>query len=261
LRFNSEAQLTNWALQAQHLWLFLDYDGTLVDLCPTPDLLEPNYRVIDLLERLAHQSTMRLTIITGRKLPAIKALLPVSGIFLAGTYGIELFTPSGQSIQRVDYTDIRPFLERIKPHWEQIIAERKGFFLEDKGWTLAMHALNADSSEAEVVFAKARQAINKKFLSDRFHILDDDKLLEIVPAQANKRETVFYLIQQYPLQGMQLLYIGNDDKDEDAFSAVHTYAGVAIKVIQPSQSSHSTEADYIMESPQDVNHWLKKLVP
>ena len=261
MRFNTEAQLTNWALQAQHLWLFLDYDGTLVDPSPTPDLLEPNYRVIDLLERLAHQSTMRLTIITGRKLPAIKTLLPVPGIFLAGTYGIELFTPSGQSIQRVDYTDIRPFLERIKPQWEHIIAGRNGFFLEDKGWTLALHALNVDSSEAEVVFATARQAINMKFPSDRFHILDDGKLLEIVPVQANKKETVFYLIQRYPLQGMQLLYIGNDDKDEDAFSAIHTYDGVAIKVIQPSQSSDSTEADYIMESPQAVNHWLEKLVP
>jgi trehalose 6-phosphate phosphatase len=261
LRFNSEAQLTNWALQAQHLWLFLDYDGTLVDLSPTPDLLEPNYRVIDLLKRLVHQSTMRLTIITGRKLPAIKTLLPVPGIYLAGTYGIELFTPGGQSIQRVDYADIRPALEEIKPQWEQIIAGRKGFFLEDKGWTLALHAFYADPSEAQVVFATARQAIDKKFPSDRFHILDDDNLLEIVPAQANKRETVFYLIQHYPLQGMQLLYIGNDDKDEEAFSAVHTYDGVAIKVIQPSQSSPSTEADYIMESQQDVNHWLEKLVP
>jgi trehalose-phosphatase len=260
LKFSNETQLTEWASQARPLWLFLDYDGTLVDFAPTPDQLEPNEAVINLLGRLSRSPNLCLTVISGRRLRDIQTLLPVPGIFLCGAYGIEFQTPSGESVQRVDYREIRPSLDVVKPQWEAIIAKRKGFFLEDKGWTLALHARFADDTEAQVVLAEAREALDHEFLADRFHILGGHKFLEIAPLSANKKETVLYLLREYPLPGARLLYLGDDDKDEEAFEAIHDHQGVAVKVVQASQSSSATEADYLLKSPQAAVHWLEKLL-
>jgi len=261
LKFNNEAELTNWALEALNLWLFLDYDGTLVDFASSPDEITPNPKVAHLLDQLARQPQMRVTIISGRKLHDICLLLPVKNIFLAGTYGIEMLTPSGETINRVDYNDIRPTLESLKPQWERIINGRKGFFLEDKGWTLALHARFADDSEAEDVLAAAQRTIDQQKLTERFRVLGGHKFLEITPILASKKEAVHYLSNQFPFPGARCIYIGDDDKDEEAFSAIHSQNGVAIKVLQPSQLSLLTDADYFLESPQDAIRWLENLLP
>lgn len=260
MRFETKAELTQWALEAQHLWLFLDYDGTLADFAPTPDYIYPNPEIITLVERLTRKSNIRATILSGRRLQHVRSLLPISGIFLAGTYGIELLTPAGETIQRVPYDVIRPSLETIKPQWAQIIGERVGFFLEDKGWALAIHARFADDTEAEQVLTQAMQSVSVEILEDQFRILGGHKFLEIAPQSASKKATVAYLLEQYPPQGAHIIYIGDDDKDEEAFSLIHAHQGVAIKVLQPSQAGSPTESDLFFESPTETLHWLETLL-
>ena len=121
MKFKSKEELTAWALEAQCLWLFLDYDGTLADFASSPDHIEQNFEVMQLLEKLAHKDTLRVTILSGRRLGHLRNLLPVKGIYLTGTYGIELLTPSGETVYRIDYGTVRPVLEAIKPQWERIL--------------------------------------------------------------------------------------------------------------------------------------------
>ena len=256
----SKAELTRWALAAEHVWLFLDYDGTLVDFAPTPEHIEPQHEVINLLERLAHKPGVRITVLSGRRLHHVRLLLPVSEIFLAGTYGVELLTPSGETIHRVDFDAIRPALETIKPRWAKNIYGRDGFFLEDKGWTLALHARFARDEVAEEVLAHARQAVDSELLTDQFRILGGHKFLEVAPRLASKKETVAYLLDQYPLANACLVSIGDDDKDEEAFPLIHACQGIAIKVRQHSQAGRPTEADFFFESPTETLQWLETLL-
>ncbi|HEX2995989.1 MAG TPA: trehalose-phosphatase [Anaerolineales bacterium] len=260
MRFKNKEELTKWALQSPHLRLFLDYDGTLADFAPTPNHVEPNPEIITLVERLSRRSATRVTILSGRRLDHTRMLLPVPGIFLAGTYGVELMTPAGEIIQRVELAAIRPTLEVIKLQWSEIISGRKGFFLEDKDWALALHARFAEDEEAEYVLTQARQTTNEDSLAGRFRILGGHKFLEIAPRLASKKETVAYLLSQYPLPEARLLYIGDDDKDEEAFPAVHEHHGVAVKVLQPSQVTSRTEADFLFGSPGETLRWLTGLV-
>jgi trehalose 6-phosphate phosphatase len=259
VRFRDIQELTQWARGSPRLWLFLDYDGTLVDFAPTPDHIEPDLAIIRLLERLARRPATRVTVLSGRRLEHLRQLLPATGVFLAGTYGIELRTPRGDTIHRIDYESVRPVLDAIKPQWTHMINGRKGFFLEDKGWTLALHARFADHEEARQVLAQARQAAAPDSLAGRFRILGGHKFLEVAPLLASKRETVSHLLEQYPFAEMRLLYIGDDDKDEEAFSVIHAHRGVAAKVAQPSQASSPTEADIFFESPKDAVRWLEQL--
>ena len=260
MMFEDKARLAEWAQQAQHLWLFLDYDGTLADFAPSPDHIEPNSEIIKLLEQLAHKPNLRLTVLSGRRLDHIRLLLPLAGIFLAGTYGIELLTPAGEMIRRVEYDVIRPALETLKPQWTQVIRGRDGFFLEDKGWALALHARFADDLEAEEVLAHVQQVTSTALLTDHFRILGGHKFLEIAPRLASKKEMVAYLLDQFPLPEPRLIYIGDDDKDEEAFPLIHAHQGIALKVRQSSQSENPTTADFFLESPADTLHWLRGLL-
>jgi trehalose 6-phosphate phosphatase len=260
MKFETRAQIIEWALKAPHLWLFLDYDGTLADFAPTPDYIESSPEITDMLDRLGHRSNIRVTVLSGRRLQHLRLLLPVSGIFLAGTYGIELLTAAGETIQRVEYGVIRPALETIKPQWAEAIRGRHGFFLEDKGWTLALHARFAEDEEAERVLAQALQIASAEIGTDHFRVLGGHKFLEIAPRLASKKETVAYLLRQYPLPEARLLYIGDDDKDEEAFSLIHARQGIALKIRQPSQAGQPTEADFFLQSPADTLHWLSRLL-
>ncbi|HEU0295515.1 MAG TPA: trehalose-phosphatase [Anaerolineales bacterium] len=260
MKFNSNAELTRWALGSQNLWLFLDYDGTLADFAPTPEIIETNPKVVNPLERLVHLPNIRVTVMSGRRLRDLYLLLPITGIFLAGTYGVELQESAGRTIRRVEYDHIRPMLEAIKPQWEQIINGRRGFFLEDKDWTLALHTRFADEHEAEQVLNQARQVARAYLLKGYSRILGGHQLLEIAPMLASKRETVAYLLIHYPLPDVRLLYIGDDDKDEEVFSMLHARHGMAVKVRQPSQASRPTEADFSFESPLKTLEWLEELI-
>ena len=260
MKIQNKEDLLKWMLQAKYLWLFLDYDGTLADFAPTPDHIVPDPVVIQLLEQLAKIPSVRITVISGRRLKDIQTLLPVKRIFKAGTYGIELIQPTDEVTYRVEYENIRPHLDVVKPQWEQLIQNKNGFFLEDKGWTLALHARFANDTDAGDVIAKAKNIASNELPRDIFHILGGHKFLEIAPKLANKKDSVSYLLEEFPLPEAELLYFGDDDKDENAFPVIHSHQGYAVKVIHPAQESKPTTADVILHSPAETIQWLGRFL-
>lgn len=255
----SKPELTAWAKTAESLWLFLDYDGTLDEFAPTPFDVSPNQEIIDILESLVSNPNIRVTLLSGRNLEQLRQLVPVQGVFLAGSYGIEILTPERETIHRANLEEIRPLLEGIKPSWTMLTRGKRGFFLEDKGWTLAIHARFADDRDAERLLQSARQADGLDALLQYFRIVGGHKFLEIAPHLASKREALIHLLEAYPFEGARLIYIGDDDKDEEAFPVIHDRGGRAVKVLQPSQLSQPTDADIFFANPRETLEWLKEL--
>lgn len=243
--------------QAERLWLFLDYDGTLADFADTPDEILPHPEVISLIEELHAAPWIRVAVISGRRLGHIEQLVPISGILLAGAYGIEMKLPSGEYVERVARERIRPTLDAIKPRWADLIAPREGFYLEDKNWAIALHARFAEDAVAEQVLDQARKQAVNRIDSDRFRILGGHKFLEIGPRLANKGQTIDYLVEKYAWPEALLLYVGDDDKDEEAFEIIQKHGGLAVVV---SEQPRPTLADGRLTAPSAVRAWLASLV-
>jgi len=246
--------------QAERLWLFLDYDGTLADFAPTPEHVHPDPAVVDLIIRLVRHPRFRVAVVSGRRLSHVQKLVPVPGVLLAGTYGIQLQTPEGERVDRLDYDRLRPTLDALKPRWADLVAGRQGFFLEDKGWAMALHARFADEDEADRVLAGAHRladAALKRAVPGLFRLLGGHKFLEIGPRLAHKGLTVAHLLDRYPWPGALSLYLGDDDKDEEAFGVIKARGGVAVVV---ASESRETEADMRLESPQAARRWLEMLL-
>jgi trehalose-phosphatase len=249
-------QVLEQLTQAERLWAFLDYDGTLADFAPTPEHVTPDPAVIDLITLLAQHSRIRVAVISGRRLSHVEALLPVPGILLAGTYGVELKTPEGERIGRAGFETIRPSLEKLRPRWLHLIEGRQGFFLEDKSWALALHARFAAEDEAEKVLSAAHGLAAETVLDESFRLLGGHRFLEIGPQLAHKGKTVAYLLNRYPWPNSLPLYVGDDDKDEEAFGVVRAHGGIAVLV---APVARRTKATCRLDSPQAARQWLGKL--
>lgn len=259
MKFASENELDTWVSASERLWLFLDYDGTLVEFTRTPDIIKPDSKVIELIKRLAGKSRVRVAIVSGRRLRDLQALLPVEGIFIAGTYGIEIQTQDGERIQREDYALVRPYLERLKPHWEEIVDGRKGYYLEDKGWSLALHARFAPEKEAVRVISALQQSLDQDLITDEYRLIKQKKFLEVSTAKANKGKAVTFLLNSFPIPNARLVYVGDDNNDAEAFQTIHANGGVAISVAQYFGYVRSTGGDYVLKSPKAVRKWLENL--
>ncbi|MGD8466450.1 MAG: trehalose-phosphatase, partial [Anaerolineae bacterium] len=132
-----------------------------------------------------------------------------------------------------------------------------GFFLEDKGWALALHARFAPDDETEHVLDVARslalQAVGEG-APELFRLLGGHKFLEIGPTLAHKGRTVEYLLEEYPWPDALPLYLGDDDKDEEAFGVIQERGGIAIQV---APEPRDTVADLRLPSPQAARRWLR----
>lgn len=244
-------------IKVERVWMFMDYDGTLADFAPTPDVIKPDARLIDLLTDLERRPGIRVVILSGRKLDHLHELLPVQGIWLAGTYGVEWLTPDEKRIDRVDKDNIRPTLDKIKSDWDEEIRDDDTFFLEDKGFSLALHARFADDAQAERVLDVAREKADQRLEADQLGILGGHKFLEVAPRLADKGKAVDYLLEHNPWPDAMLVYLGDDDKDQRAFETIEERGGISILISDQPVDSH---VHCRFESPDHVRQWLKKII-
>jgi len=179
-------QLTERLAREPLTWLILDYDGTLADFAPTPEHVLPDPALIRLLSSLVQYPNLALAAVSGRALGQVRQLIPVAGVLLAGSYGIELQTPGGELVERMAYSAVRPAPDALKPQWAGLVSGRAGFFLEDKGWTLAIHGRLADERAAAEVLARARVLAQDVLPDETLGLLAGDRFLEACPRIANK---------------------------------------------------------------------------
>jgi trehalose 6-phosphate phosphatase len=241
-------------LKGQHVDLYLDYDGTLAVFAPTPDIVLPDERVIGLLSQLADSPNVRVSIVSGRRLGHIRKLIPLSNILLAGTYGVEMQTPDGKEIHQIEYDSIRPTLDSLKPRWQKLIDGKEGFYLEDKGWALAIHARKAGDNEGALVLESAEKMLTQEVLGEHLQKIHSYRFLEVGPHNADKGHALRYLFDNFHWEGAIPMYIGDDDKDEEAFQAINEHNGHSILV---SKEPRETAAKYILDSPIEVHQWLR----
>ncbi len=237
------------------LWLFLDYDGTLVPIAPTPQQAIPDSALLRLLVELAQVPRFRVAILSGRPLSSLQALLPVPGLILAGLYGIEIQMPDGTVLRRAEAANLRHTVESVKDAWARLVGDRAGFLVEDKGLAVALHARHASPADADAVLSRAESVVDQLPAAE-YRILGGDRFLEIAPSAAHKGGSVEWLLEHAGFPDALPVYIGDDDKDEEAFGVVLEHGGIPIIV---GMRQPMTRALVRVKSPQEVRELLEQL--
>ncbi len=240
-----------------HVTLFLDYDGTLVPIAPTPEEAVPDADLLNLLRQLSLKPSLRTVILSGRPLEDLEHMIPMRGIIMAGLYGVETRMGDSMMIRGPTRDGTRDSIVRVREGWARLAGGLSGFLLEDKGQAIAIHTRWADPEQADHVLAAARELAADMIDRQAFRILDGHRYVEVAPASADKGETVDWLLTNYPIADDLAVGFGDDNKDELAFAALHRRGGLAIGV------GHRYElqgVDGRVETPEEVRGWLRSFI-
>jgi len=224
--------------------LFLDIDGTLLDLAPTPDAVVVPPGLAQRLRSLSDRLSGAVALISGRSLDSIDTLFPGCGD-AAGTHGAE-WRQSG----RVENLGPRWPLELTR--WIKHEARRiPGMLLEEKPCSLALH-VTADPSLESAVKALALAAAAQS--PHPLRLIRGKSVFELVPAGIDKGQAIDRFLALPPYAGRIPVFLGDDLTDEDGFRAINRAGGLSAHVGQ-----RDTAARYRLTSPTEVRHWLARL--
>jgi trehalose 6-phosphate phosphatase len=223
--------------------LFLDIDGTLLDLARTPDRVKVPRELLRALEKLTHHLSGALAFVSGRSLESIDALFAPFRPAAIGTHGGEIRGADG-TIARS-----QPLPEKVAEIFTGLAENIPGLLLEDKRSALALHYRLAP--EARPVLMSAMEKHARLFESEKVHILHGKAVVEARPMGVDKGTAVALLAKQKPFLGRAILFGGDDTTDLDVFRILPQLGGSGFSVGQQFPG-----ADYIFESPLAVRRWL-----
>jgi len=241
---------------ASRVFCFLDYDGTLSRLAPTPDDATTMPGTASLLRQLSITPGTQVAVVSGRPIADLRRFIDVPGIFYVGIHGLEMQLPNGEINLAEGTAMLRSLLPGIKRRLQHSVGSRPGILLEDKGAALACHyrlASPTDASAARQAAATLAHTYQRRGV--RLTLTYGPEVAEIRPAYANKGKTVCALLAVHAPNALPV-YIGDDRTDEDAFNQLPSQA-ITIRVGSPDQP---TLARYRVSDPDDVHRFLRAML-
>ncbi len=224
------------------LALFLDFDGTLVDIAPTPDGIFVPAGLADALCALRDRLGGRLALVSGRALDDLEGHLGPLAIARAGSHGSDCRAADGAVLGDAPAGLPEELLATIHQ-----FAKREGFDTEDKPHGAALHyRSNPSLEDAGLVFA--REVASEHGLQ----VKRGKCVIELVASGADKAVAVRNIMQASPFHGAVPVFVGDDVTDEDGMRAAAELGGFGIAVGERP----SDNARYSLESPAAVQHWL-----
>jgi trehalose 6-phosphate phosphatase len=228
--------------------LFLDMDGTLLDLAPTPRSVRMPDGLIDLLERLDTIFGGAVAVITGRVLTEADEILSPLKLPASGVHGAELRKRRNGDIERVEATLPDDVLGAMRALAEAV----PGILVEPKGPGLAVHYRLAPHAEAEIL-AVLQHVLDAH--AGAFEILPGKRLFEIIPSGLSKGTALAALASLPVFHDRIPIMIGDDVGDEAAFAAAEGMRGFGLRVA--GEHFGSDIADFA--GPRSVVNWLGQI--
>lgn len=215
----SAAEFDRWLgsyLTRPQLALFLDYDGTLTDLCEHPDkaVLSPDMR--DALEGCAARPDTTVSIVSGRSLESVRGMVGDETLTYAGNHGLEIRGPDIEDFHHEDLVHYGERTERLVEELETLAVD--GAWTEAKGPTLTYHFRELPPERHDDFVNRARNIIT----AAGFQARDAHCAVEARPPIGwDKGRAVLHILRaRYGpawSERVRVVYVGDDRTDEDAF--------------------------------------------
>ncbi len=227
--------------------LFLDVDGTLIELTDTPfeTCVDPELKALlgDVGERLGGA----LALVSGRSIEYLDVLFSPLRLAAAGLHGVERRKASGE-MHGASFVDSQ--LDRARAALRALVIAHPGTLLEDKGRTIAVHFRMAPHFEAAVLESVRAVAAQ---LGSNYHIQGGNMMLEIKPRGFSKASAIKAFLHEPPFSGRKPVFVGDDLTDQDGFKSVEDQGGISIAV------GDRVHGQFRLENPAAVRAWLGQI--
>lgn len=228
--------------------LFLDLDGSLIDIAPTPDDVVIPAGLADVLAAATLRVNGALAILTGRPMLDVDRFLAPLVPIAAGVHGAEMRVVPGGAIER----RAGPIEQAVVDAVRDLARQEAGTIVELKPASVALHYRLAPTSAARL--ETALQRILDDGL-DHLILARGRQVLEIVPRHISKGAALEAIMGLPAFAGRRPIMIGDDIPDVSAFEAALRLGGSGLKVA--GEQFSLAEADFA--GPADVRAWLASL--
>jgi trehalose 6-phosphate phosphatase len=228
--------------------LFLDIDGTLLDVALTPAAVHVPPDLAGLLKAVSVRLSGALAIVTGRPISEADRLLKPLKLTAAGVHGAELRTSASGDI----VTQTNLFSLELAADIKAAAKALPGIVMEDKGTGISLHYRLVPELHEPLLLAV--DALERKYPGE-FKACEGRKVLEILPIGFSKGRALQQLAALPNFSNRVPVMIGDDIADLDAFHVAEEMGGYGLKVA----GENFSEAESSFGGPDDVLNWLRSL--
>ena len=233
------------------LALFLDIDGTLVDIAPTPDAIVVPSDLPPLLASLGERTGGALALLTGRDMVAVDEMFAPFRLPVGAIHGTILRDAEGGIVGDPPHPALPVVIQRL----EAFAAEHPAALVEEKGAAVALH-FRLDPALAAAAEAVVRAAAAEA--GDGLAVQPGKMVFEIRPAGADKGKALATFMQEPAFAGRRPVAVGDDLTDESMFRAALEAGGLAFRVGAVPDGADSV-ATVGFAGPEAVRAWLATL--
>ncbi len=226
------------------LALFLDLDGVLAPMAPTPDAVVADPRRTAVLTRLDQALDGRLAIVSGRTLGEIDRISGGASASAAGVHGLERRRRDGA----VDRPPASTGVAQALAAFRRFAADRPGVLVEDKGISTGLHYRQSPASADEALVLARKLAETTGLTLQPGHMV-----LELRTPGADKGGAVTAFMAEPPFAGGVPVMLGDDLTDEAGFRAAEALGGFGV-LVGPYRA---TAARYGLRDVAAVMDWLE----
>jgi trehalose 6-phosphate phosphatase len=219
--------------------LFLDFDGTLVDIAPTPDSVVVPATLPEILGRLAARLEGAVAIVSGRPMAEIAAFLPI-GLPMAGDHGATLRLRPGDPVEEAPLP--APPADWLRQA-EALASAFPGAMVERKAHGFVLHYRLAPEAAAPARDLLATLTAG----SATFTLLPARMAWEVTPRAVSKATAVMALMAHPPFTGRMPVFIGDDVTDEAGMDAARAAGGLGLRLQD------------VFGTPAELHRWLAAL--
>jgi trehalose 6-phosphate phosphatase len=203
--------------------LFLDVDGTLLDIAVTPDQVVVPAMLPSTLDRLRRPLCGAVALVTGRSLASVDALIGRPSIDAAGCHGGE-FRVGGRLL--TDLEDESTF-GAVATRLFNRLRTTPGAIVELKPVSVAFHYRSSTLTDAQARDLAAAAVAPE---GDTLRLIAGKKVIEIMPEGVGKGAAIARFMELPPYRGRQPVFVGDDVTDEEGFAEVNRRGGISIRV-------------------------------
>jgi trehalose 6-phosphate phosphatase len=240
-------------LRSDHTLVFLDYDGTLTAIAPSPEQATLPSSTRSLLQRLSRNPRVTVALVSGRPLTNLRQLVRVRNLSYVGNHGLEMWHRGRRTAVVVPKCS-REALSCVRPTLARLVTDIPGASLEDKGLSLSLHYRRVLASHVAGLKAGIRKAVLPFLQSGDLSLLNGKKVIDVRPGLTwTKGNAVLCLVKLMRRRGLLTIYIGDDRTDEDAFAKL--IDGLTIRV----GAHRRSKARYYVQNVKEVVTFLERM--
>jgi trehalose 6-phosphate synthase/phosphatase len=203
--------------RAPRVLLLLDYDGTLVEFAPSPELASPDRELRELLAGLAGSGRFEVHVVSGRSRETLQRWLGALPLGLHAEHGFWQRAPGGE--WRALAGSQEEWKQRLLPLLRRRAAATPGSLVEEKSAGLAWHYRRADPEQGAEQARRLQADLAPAVQDLPVEILSGSQVVEVRLRGVHKGLVVAGLLQERP-GPFTLVCLGDDPTDEDMFAAL-----------------------------------------